>query len=172
MKRTLITLMFLALFGMALAGPPVDVQLVCGEGEDAPLVGVASLVEDQLHVSLIDGALEACVDGVYGVADGETVFTLSYTVVDGAVTDVQVAFGADPEYLPTLTFAEVPEVAVEGKLGAQRNREAAFERATQARERAGGPPMDVPGHGDDEGLEDDEDEEPVDLPAPASRGRR
>lgn len=180
MKRTLITLMLLTLFGMALAGPPVDVRLVCGEGEDAPLVGVASLVEDQLHVALIDGALEACTDGVYGVADGATVFAMSYTLVDGVLTDVDVAY-EDAAYAPTLTYAELPEVAVEGKLGAQQNREAAFERAAEARaraeERRGGPPAD----GDDEPSEDeDEGEEaeeeaggpPADLPAPAATGRR
>ena len=187
MKRTLFTLMFLATFGMALAGPPVDYQLVCGTGEDAPLVGVASLVEDQLHVALIDGALEACIDGAYGVADGATVFTVSTTLEDGVVTDVQVAFDADPEYVPALTYIEVPQVAVEGKLGAQQNREAARERATEARaradERLGGPPMEVPRGGDDseeEVVEADEAADggkkgngpPADLPAPANPGRR
>ncbi len=178
MKRTLMTTLFLTLFGMALAGPPVDVRLVCGEGEDAPLVGVASLVEDQLHVALIDGALEACTEGVYGVTDGATVFTLSYTLVDGAIADVDVAY-EDAAYEPTLTYAEVPEVAVEGKLGAQQNREAAFERAADARaraeERRGGPPAD----GDDEPSEDEAEEAdeeaggpPADLPAPAAAGRR
>lgn len=191
MKRTLFTLMFLATFGMALAGPPVDVQIVCGTGEDASLVGVASLVEDQLHVALIDGALEACDEnlGVYGIADDATVFTVSYTLEDGVVTDVQVAFDADPAYEPTLTYAEVPEVAVLGKLGAQQNRAMARERATQAHEQAtqareraaehaGGPNMDVPddgADGEEEEVEADGEEgdgPPADLPAPATRGRR
>ena len=180
MKRTLFTLMFLATFGMALAGPPVDVQLVCGEGEDAPLVGVASLVEDQLHVALIDGALEACVDGVYGVTGGATLFTVNYTLLDGIVDDVQVVFDEESTDVPSITFAEVPEVAVEGKLGAQQNREAASERATQARERAtehrGDPPVDEPAE-DDSGEDDGEaaedgDGPPADLPAPARAGRR
>ena len=175
MKRTLITLMFLATFGVALAGPPVDYQLVCGEGEEAPLVGVASLVDDQLHVALIEGAIEECDDGVYGVLDGETLFTVSY-FLDGEADDVQVEFYGT-EYLPTLTYAEVPDVAVEGMLGAHRLRQAAFERAAQAREQAsehaGGPPIDVPAGGDDrEELAGDDPEMPVDLPAPASRGRR
>lgn len=178
MKRTLFTLMFLATFGMAFAGPPVDVQLVCGTGEDPALVGVASLVEDQLHVALIDGALEECTEGVYGIADGATVFTVSYTLEDGVVTDVQVVFDADPAYAPTLSYAEVPQVAVEGKLGAQQNREAAFERATQARERApehaGGPSVDAPADdGEEDEAEADGEERggpPADLPA--ARGRR
>jgi hypothetical protein len=180
MKRTLITTLFLTLLGLALAAPPVDVRLVCGEGEDAPLIGVASLVEDQLHVALIDGALEACTEGVYGVADGATVFAMSYTLVDGELTDVDVAF-EDAAYAPTLTYAQLPEVAVEGKLGAQQNREAAFARAEDARaraeERRGGPPAD----GDDDPSEDEDVGEeadegaggpPADGPAPAAAGRR
>lgn len=179
MKRTLIITTFLVLFGMALAGPPADVQLLCGEGEDAFLVGVASLVEDQLRVALIDGALEACTDGVYGVADGATVFTVSTTVVEGVITDVQVAFDADPEYAPTLTYVELPEVAVQGKLGAQQNRDAAFHRAAEARarasEHAGGPPADVPGTDEGEDEEETDAEHggpPADLSAPAAAGRR
>ncbi len=182
MKRVLLTLMCLTTFGMAVAGPPVDVQLVCGEGEDAPLVGVASLVEDQLHVALIEGALDACADGVYGVADDATVFTVSFVVVDGVLDDVQVVFVADPEFVPALTYAEVPEVAALGKLGAQQNRAMAHERATQARERAaehaGGPIMNAPDDGADGEEEEVEaegeegDGPPADLPAPATRGRR
>ncbi len=180
MKRTLFPLMFLATFGMALAGPPVDYQLVCGTGEDASLVGVASLVEDELRVSLIEGALEACEDGVYGVLGGEAAFTVSFTVLDDEL-DLQVEFDADPDYVPALEYAELPAVAVAGKLGAQQNREAAFERAAQARERAaerrGGPPMDVPGDdgdGEEEAEVDGEDGDgpPADLPAPAGHGRR
>jgi hypothetical protein len=154
MKRTLITLMSVAVFGMALAGPPVDVQLVCGEAEDAPIIGVASLVEDRLHLSVIDGALEACLDGVFGVADGTTVFTVAYTLEDGVASGVQVTFAEDEAYAPKLSYATVPEVAVEGMLGAQRNRAAAAERAAQARERAqehaGEPPLDQPSDGDQE----------------------
>lgn len=185
MKRTLITATFLALFSMAFAGPPVDVQLTCGEGEDAPLVGVASLVEDQVHVALIDGALAACVDGVFAVADGATLFTVTYTVDpdSGAITDVQVAFD-DPDDLPELTYQEVPEVAVEGKLGAQQNRAAARERAAEARahadERGDGPPAHARGGGDDE-EEEEEDEDvedeasdgpPADPTGSAASGRR
>lgn len=156
MKRTLSSLMFLAVFGMALAGPPVDVPLVCGASEDAPVVGVASLVEDQLHLALIAGALEACTDGVYGVMDGATILTVSYAIEDGAVADVQVAIAADPEATPSLSYAEVPAVAVEGMLAAVRNREAAFGQAERVREPAraqaggpvGDPPMDAPGDRD------------------------
>lgn len=189
MKRTLIITTFLAILGMALAGPPADFQLMCGEGEEATLVGVANLVEDQLKVALIDGALEACVDGVYGVADGATVFTMSYVLVDGALTDVQVVFEEDAAYAPALEYEEVPAVAVEGKLGAQQNRAEAFERAAETRaraeERRGGPPSDAPGEGDDDGDDEEEDEEeegeegedvgetPAEqLPAPAASGRR
>jgi hypothetical protein len=175
MKRTLSTLMFLALIGMVLAGPPVDYQLVCGEGPDAPVVGVASLVEDGLRVAYVEGALETCVDGIFGVLDGERVFTLSVTP-EGAVA---VAFD-DAAYAPELTYDEVPEVAVQGMLGAQQNRANARASAMEARERAsgGGPPFDVPvggGDGDDE-QEDVEDEDgdgsPADVPAPTTRGRR
>jgi hypothetical protein len=188
MKRTLITLMSMAVFGMALAGPPVDVQLVCGETEDAPIIGVASLVEDQLHLSVIDGALEACLDGVFGVADGATVFTVTPLLDEaGAITDVQVTFAEDEAYAPSLSYATVPEVAVEGMLGAQRNRAAAQERAAQARdqahERAGEAPFGEPSDGDqDRDRDRDQDCDPTcdgdgpsgppaDLPAPANPGR-
>lgn len=136
MKRCLISTMLLAVFGLALAGPPVDVPLVCGEAEDAPIVGVASLVEDQLHMALTAEALEACTEGVYGVVDGEPAFIVTYTLDNGVLANVQVAFTTDPAATPSVSYAIVPEVAVEGMLGAQRNRAAAFERSTQAREQA------------------------------------
>ena len=162
------------LFGMALAGPPADYQLVCGDDPDA-LVGVAMLVDDDLRVSLIDGALDACTEGVYGVSDGATLFTVHFTLLDGVVDDVEVVFVDEPTDAPSITYKELPEVAVEGKLRAQQNREAARERATQAHERAderrGGPPMDVPVGDDDGELEDDATESEED-PAPAARGRR
>jgi hypothetical protein len=175
MKRTLLTLMCSTLFGMALAGPPADFQLVCGDDPDA-LVGVAMLVDDELRVSLIDGALDACTEGVYGVSDGATLFTVHFTLLDGVVDDVEVMFVEESAVVPSTSFAELPEVAIEGKLRAQQNREAALGRATQARERAnerrGGPPMDVPVGDDDDGdLEDDATESEED-PAPAARGRR
>ncbi len=175
MKRTLLTLMCSTLLGMAIAGPPADYQLVCGDDPSA-LVGVAMLVDGKLRVSLIDGALDACSDGVYGVSDGTTLFTVHFTLLDGVVDDVEVVFVEESAVVPSITYAELPQVAVEGKLRAQQNREAALERATQARERAnelrGGPPMDVPGGDDDDGdLEEDATESQED-PAPASRGRR
>jgi hypothetical protein len=183
MMRTFLSTVLLAAVGVAAAAMPVDYQLVCGEGEDAYLVGVASLVEDQLHVALIDGALETCVDGVTGVTADGLSFSVEYTVEDGVVVDLQVVFEdeGDGAYAPNLTYEELPEVAVEGMLGAQQNRAEAQERAAEARENAednaeknaaenAGPPSDVPGGGDEEGEGEEEGEEPggppADLPAP------
>lgn len=69
--------------GATKPGPPVDDRLVCGAGEDAPLVGRASLVEGELHVALIDGALAACEGVGFGVAGGEIVFQVTSFVVEG-----------------------------------------------------------------------------------------
>lgn len=183
MKRILLGILFLAAFGMALAGPPVDYQLYCeveGELGEGP-IGVASLVEEQLHVALVDGALEACdvVDGFVTVAgypqgvdptdpDTEASFFLTFDEAYAFVPDV------DPQFETTID--EVPQVAIEGKLGAMQNRAEAFQRAEEARarakERAGGPPFDVPVGDDDlEGEEEEEDEEGDGMGVAGSRRR-
>ena len=188
MKRILLSTLFLAAFGLALAGPPVDYQLYCEvvveEASTFVDVGVASEVEGQLHVALADGALAACVevDGLVTVVGyplgvepdpDEPVISLSLTF---EVTEDGFVFVPDEEPTFDTTVTEVPQVAVDGKLGAMENRAEAFQRAEEARaraeERAGGPPMDAPGEGDDEETEDEveiEDEE--DGPEPATRGR-
>jgi len=197
MKRILLGSLFFAAFGLALAGPPVDYQLYCEVTDDVTMemtfafIGVASEVEGQLHVALIDGALEACVvvDGAVTVAaypqgvdpatpDAEGSFALTFEV-DGTTGDWVFVPGVEPEF--ETTIEEVPQVAVEGMRGAQENRAEAFQRAEGARaraeEHAGGPPMDVPGRGDDDEAEDDAEIEveeggpPVALPEPAAPGR-
>lgn len=175
MKRSLIGTLLLTVFGMAFAGPPVDYQLTCDVEVTPVLVGVASLVEDQLHVALIAGALEACpvVDDLYVVsgflAGAETAsFQLTFDM-DGLMAGV--AFVDDPEYAPDVNVEVVPEEAVAGKLGAQQNRAEAFARAQEAheraQERAGGP-----GGDDDEGPEGEgEDEGEGDVPGAGAPGR-
>ncbi len=192
MKRILLSTLFLAAFGLALAGPPVDYQLYC-EVTDSETsmttfepVGVASEVEGERHVMLADGALAGC-DDVEGFVTVDGYPQGIDPTAEGAVAsffltfDDTFTFVADEEPLFETTLDEVPQVAVDGKLGAMQNRAEAFQRAeaarTRAEERAGGPPMDVPGEGDDGETEDDveiEDEEdgpPMELPEPAKRGR-
>jgi hypothetical protein len=187
MKRILLGTLLLAAFGLALAGPPVDYQLYCVVEDvagDEP-IGVASLVDDQLHVALIDGALAECEGTVVGMAEGEPVFTVTVFTFDesGELTDFQVAFTEDETLQPSTNAEELPAVAIEGMLGAQQNRADAFRMAEEARargeEHAGGPPIDVPGEGDDEEegaeeeveIESEEDGPPMELPEPATRGR-
>ena len=72
-----------------------------------------------------------------------------------------------------MSVVEVPWVAIEGMLGAQRNRAAAMERRAfgraQAEERGIGFRPDEPD--DDETEDEDDDGPPVELPGPAG-GRR
>jgi hypothetical protein len=156
MKRILLSTLFLAAFGLALAGPPVDYQLYCGvEGVLQP-VGVASEVDGERQVMLVDGALDWCDstdDGdvvVYGFLLGEE------PVDEGEAFSIVFAFDADEETWgllvdvddPVTTIDEVPQVAVDGKLGAMQHRAEAFRMAEEARaraeEHAAGPPMELP----------------------------
>jgi hypothetical protein len=200
MKRVLLGTLFLAAFGLALAGPPVDYQLYCevvvDEVSSFESVGVASEVEGERQVMLVDGALGACDGEVVVEGEGERVFVTvagyPLGVEPGTVDStfelrfewVEDAAGWIPDEEaddPVTTIDEVPQVAVDGKLGAMQNRAEAFQRAEEARaraeERAAGPPMDVPGEGDDEGAEEvveiegEEDGPPMELPEPATRGR-
>ena len=172
MKRLLLGILFLAAFGMALAGPPVDYQLYCegdaitGEPIGEP-IGVLSVTEDAMHVALEEGA--ECANAVLFVVvpEGESVVTvavLDWTTDPPTVTETIETTEGEPETIDDIDLVEVPAVAIEGKLGAMQNRAEAFQRAEEARsrseERAGGPPFDVPVGDDDlEGEEDEEDED-------------
>ncbi len=173
MKRTWISAAFLVLAGMALAQPPVDYELYCGEGDEAPLIGVASVTADHVHVALLAGA--TCDDIVVAPEAGFTVAIAADALGDATVT---VAFD-DPEVDAEVTVNQVPQVALDGMLGAHKLRAAAMERAAwgQARseERSAGRPLDV-----DDAENEPEGEDagppaeagrPADLPAGAGRGR-
>ena len=183
MKRVLLGTLFLAAFGLALAGPPVDYELYCEVEGELQSVGVASEVDGARHVMLVDGALAGCdvVEGfvtVAGYPQGIDPTAEGAPASFFLTFDETFAFVPDEEPLFETTLDEVPQVAVDGKLGAMQNRAEAFQRAeaarTRAEERAGGPPMDVPGKGDDGETEDDvetEDEEDGPPMEPATRGR-
>ena len=178
MKRILIGLTFLAALGLAMAGPPVDYQIAClFEDEDAVVVGVASVVDGQLHLAL---HAELACDGEIAIVDGEgtPLATLTWDEVDGWTIDEWLdEETAAPELA---SVVEVPWVAIEGMLGAQRNRAAAMERRAfgqaQAVERGLGIRPDVLDDEDEVEIEiEDEDEDddgpPVVLPGPAGDRR-
>jgi len=182
MKRILLSTLFLAAFGLALAGPPVDYQLYCAVDNvvgDEP-IGVASLVDDQLHVALIDGAFTECIESggsVGGVIDGVIAFELTFDEEAGFLVEFSVT-EPDELYEPaTTSVEELPAVAIVGMLGAQQNRAEAFQRAEAGRAHAGGPPMDVPAEGDEGDIEEEaatageDGGPPMELPEPATRGR-
>jgi hypothetical protein len=159
MRRILAGTFVLTLLAVALAAPPIDYELTCGEAGE--LIGVLSLTEGQVHVALIEGASCDAEEGIF--------------VVGATEIGVEVKWGAEPlEVEVTLGEGDaevvdlvvVPCVAIDGMLDAQRLRAAAMEMRQEAAERGetdrdrdriswddegapcdgepGGPPADVP----------------------------
>ena len=170
MKRFLIGLLFLAAFGMALAQPPADYQLWCGE----EIIGVVSITEDNVHVAVLEGVMCDAVD----VTPEGAPFEATLELVEGVLV-VTLTFDDDyfddPESVE-LTLDEVPQEALDGMLLAQKNRAMAMELRDAAQERAqergAGMRPDVPEDGDD--LEVEADDGPpgwLELPEPARAPR-
>ena len=166
MKRFLIGLLFLAAFGMALAQPPVDYQLWCGE----EIIGVVSITEDNVHVAVLAEVTCDDPDGVV-VTPEEAPFEFEFTD-DGVRLDFGdgVALVLAPD-----AYAAVPQEALDGMLRAQKNRAMAMELRDAAQERAqergAGMRPDLP---EDDELEVDADDGPpewLELPEPARAPR-
>lgn len=179
-------LALLALVGAAAAQPPVDYTLLCTEHveelEDAVPIGVATVVDGQLHVWLSAGW--ACEDTVVAVAlrDDTDVIEVTVDTEHGVVT---LTFGDEEAALSSEATA-LPQQAIDGMTNAHARRTAAFEQrgrgaetAAAAREAAGGaerPQVDLDQIDDldDEDEDVDLDEQPArpNLPEPAGSGRR
>lgn len=133
MIRILIGLLFTAMLGAAFAAPPIDFEVVCGEAEEAPLVGVLSLTEGGAHLALLPDVV--CEDDLVVVAVGDTELDVALawdgdTQTWSIIVD-EVSYGDG-----SVKVVVVPPEAVDGMLAAHRQRTAAFERAAANRERA------------------------------------
>ncbi|MFO8150240.1 MAG: hypothetical protein R6T93_08085 [Trueperaceae bacterium] len=174
MRKLLASTFVLALLAVAIAAPPIDYELTCGED----LIGVLSLTEGKVHVALVEGAGDVECDAVDGVVvfifEEDPELTVMIEWGDGQPV-VTVENGAG---LLDVDLIVVPQVAIDGMLDAQRLRAAAMEMRREAAERGetdrdrdrsswddegapgdgepGGPPADVPpGDGEPGGPPDD-----------------
>ena len=128
MKRILMSVLFSFLVaGAAIAQPPVDYTLLCVEGEGALIIGTASLVEDVLHVALVEG-WQDCDGTIYA---GEYVVDIT-TDDEGVVT---VTFGEKSNEMSG-DAVQVPQEALDGMVRAQTERAEAFTNAARGAEAA------------------------------------
>ena len=130
MRRILASTFVLALLTVALAAPPIDYELTCGEG--GPLVGVLSLTEGEVHVALVEGVVcQEDVDVFAVVPEGAP--TVEVTV-DWTAEPIEPVVEVEGEER-SIDLVVVPQVAVDGMLTAQRLRAAAMEMRREAAER-------------------------------------
>jgi hypothetical protein len=127
MRRILASTFVLGLLAVALAAPPIDYELNCGE----ELIGVLSLTEGKVHVALVEGA--SC-DGVLSVEipDGAPAIAVE---VDWSTEPPTATATVDDVAAEVVDLIVVPDVAIDGMLTAQRLRAAAMEMRREAAER-------------------------------------
>jgi len=156
MQRILTATIFLLTLGLAFGQPPVDYTLLCDDG----VVGAASYVDGELHVALDEGYTPC--EGTLSVEQDETLTVEIEIDADTGEPTVTLETEGDG---PDLSAAArtLPEEAIAGMVGAQKNRAMAAEhraeaqeKAEAARERGKGAPEEA----------DEEGEEPLpeDLP--------
>jgi hypothetical protein len=125
MRRVFSSLVFVLVWGAAMAQPPVDYTLVC----DDEVVGTASYVDGELHVAWSEGV--TC-EGTLSVAQDSDLIVAIDTDADGrttvTITDVDGSVSGVAE--------ELPQVAVDGMATAQENRAEAGTDADEAAEAA------------------------------------
>lgn len=172
MRKLLASTFVLALLAAAIAAPPIDYELTCGED----LIGVLSLTEGKVHVALVEGASCEAEEGVTVWApEGAPAISVE---VDWEAEPPTATASVDDVAAEVVDLVVVPEVAIDGMLDAQRLRVAAMEMRREAAERGetdrdrdrsswgddgapgdgepGGPPADVPpGDGEPGGPPDD-----------------
>lgn len=123
MRRVFSSLVFVLVWGAAMAQPPVDYTLVC----DDEVVGTASHVDGELHVAWSEGV--TC-EGTLSVAQDSDLIVAVDTDADGrttvTITDVDGSVSGVAE--------ELPQVAVDGMATAQENRAEAGTDADEAAE--------------------------------------
>ena len=127
MRRILASTFVLGLLAMALAAPPIDYELNCGE----ELIGVLSLTEGKVHVALVEGT--SC-EGALSVVmpDGAPVIAVEVDWSTEPPTATATVDEGEPEVVDLIV---VPDVAIDGMLTAQRLRAAAMEMRREAAER-------------------------------------
>jgi hypothetical protein len=160
MRRILAGTFVLALLAVAIAGPPIDYEIYCGEGGE--LIGVLSLTEGKVHAALVEGA-ECLGEVVVKGPDDAPEISVAVNWEPEPPTATAAVDEGEPEVVDLIV---VPEVAIDGMLNAQRLRTAAMEMRREAAERGetdrdrdrsswddegapgdgepGGPPADVP----------------------------
>ncbi len=158
MRKLLASTFVLALLAVAIAAPPIDYDLTCGE----ELIGVLSLTEGKVHVALVEGASCETEDGVVVVVP-EGAPEISVDVV-WATEPPTVTATVGEDDAEVVDLVVVPQVAIDGMVDAQRLRAAAMEMRREAAERGeadrdriawddegapgdgepGGPPADAP----------------------------
>lgn len=145
MQRILTATIFLLTLGLAFGQPPVDYTVLCEvevEGEvETTVVGAASYVDSELRVALDEGW--TCEGTLTVEQDAELTVTID---IDDETGETTVTLATDGEEDADLTGVArtVPEEAIAGMVGAQKNRAAAAThradaeaKADAARERAG-----------------------------------
>lgn len=138
MQRILTSTILLFTLGLAFAQPPVDYTLLC----DGDVVGAASSVDSELHVALDEDLI--CEGALTVEQDGTLTVTINVDEVTGETT---VTLETEEEGDADLSGVArtLPEEAIAGMVGAQKNRAAAAahradaqSKADAARERAEG----------------------------------
>jgi hypothetical protein len=129
MRKILAGTFVLALLAVALAGPPIDYELTCGE--DGELIGVLSLTEGKVHVALVE---DAKCDVTLVVKGPDDAPAISVAVNWDAEPPTAMA-AVDEVDVEVVDLIVVPEVAIDGMLTAQRLRTAAMEMRREAAER-------------------------------------
>ena len=162
MRKFLASTFVLTLFAMAFAGPPIDYQLTCGEGDEAILIGVLSLTEGKVHVALVAGA--ECADSTFELKpDNALTVAIDWTQSPPTISVTIYGGDAAPE---DVALVIVPQVAIDGMANAQRLRAAAMEMRQEAyakREAAREGRVEDVGEGE-------EDDAPAGPPADVPRG--
>jgi hypothetical protein len=122
MMHRVVLLFFMSIFvGLAVAQPPVDYVLVCGD----EVIGAASFVDEEWHVAVVVGA--TC-DGTLSLIGPEDELDV---VLDSYAGLVMVTIGE-----VVVIADEVPQPALDGMLTAQGNRGASAAGGSDGRKTA------------------------------------
>jgi hypothetical protein len=119
--------LFALLFAAVAWATPLDYTLMC----DDAIIGALSVTDEGLHAMLLEGA--TCDPADLAVLEDEFLVVTLIEEVDGTFT---VTLGEGVDAL-TATADEVPQQALDGRLGAFEQRAAAFARAALGGDGAG-----------------------------------
>ncbi len=139
MKRRLTAIIFLITLGLAFAQPPVDYTLLCEVEVDSEIrtsiIGAASYVDGELHVSLDEGV--TC-EGTLSVEQDDTLDVSIVSDPATGETTVTILTKQDAEGDVDLSgiAKTLPEEAIAGMVVAQENRAAAGTHRADAEAKA------------------------------------